>query len=100
VGIEAEGDASPMLLSTFVAIWNGRGPPRVVISSSERSVNSAQYCYHTQRDIATFLSFVILCYKLVEGARIVEPNLYDMLGVNPFADSDSSSSDTILTNSR
>jgi hypothetical protein len=57
VGIEAESEASPMLFSTSGAIVNGRGPPRVVISSSESSVNSThprQYCYHTQRDTATF----------------------------------------------
>ena len=43
--------------------------------------------------LRVFFSFVVLvvlvflCYNLVEGARAVEPNLYDKL--NPLADSDS-----------
>jgi hypothetical protein len=64
VGIEAEGEAS---FSTFVIL----ALPLLLLPYATR------YYY-----VFSFVVLVSLCYNLVEGARTVEPNLYDMLGVN------------------
>jgi DnaJ domain len=54
------------------------------VSSSVKFLPSS---YATRyRCVYSFVVLVFLCYNLVEGARTVEPNLYDMLGVNPLAE--------------